>query len=57
MIRAAAVMSEKEDVTSDLTSIGTVTSMTGSDARVLQGDELDAVSGGVVIAIIAVLIG
>ena len=57
MIRAATVMSEKEDVTSDLTSIGTVTSMTGSDARVLQGDELDAVSGGVVIAIIAVLIG
>jgi hypothetical protein len=57
MIKAATVMSEKEDVTLDPTNTGTVTSMTGSDARRLQEHELDAVSGGVVIAIIAVLIG
>ena len=31
--------------------------MIGSDERMLQADELDAVSGGVVIAIIAILIG
>ena len=57
MIKAATVMSEKKDVTSDPTKVGAVTSMTGPDARLLPEDELDAVSGGVVIAIIAVLIG
>ena len=57
MIKATALTSEQKDVTSDLTSIGSVTSMTGPDTRLLQEDELDAVSGGVVIAIIAILVG
>ena len=57
MIKAAIVMSENEDVTLDPTNSGSVTAMTGSDARRLPEHELEAVSGGVVIAIIAVLIG
>ena len=58
MIKQASLASEMEDVARDLTCTGAVTSMSGPEERLLQDDELDAVSGGlVVIAIIAVLVG
>jgi len=50
-------MSEKEDVTLNLTKIESVTSTIGLDVRTLVDDELDAVNGGVVIAIISVWVG